>query len=117
MQTYTGSCHCQEVKYTFESESITSWMSCNCSHCQRKWFLLHFIPVTAFTQVSWVENLTEYRFNTKTIAHQFCKTCWVQCFWKWTMPDGTTTVAINLNTLENIRIEDLQKEHYNWKDI
>src|SRR3546814_8047518 len=39
---YQGSCHCGAVSYTVEGDIPDTAMSCNCSHCRRKGFLLTF---------------------------------------------------------------------------
>ncbi len=111
MKTYQGSCHCGAVKFEVTAD-ITHVTRCNCSHCSRKGFLLSFIPKSQFTLQSGEEFLTEYRFNTKHIAHLFCKVCGVQCFGSATGPDGVEMLAVNTNTLENfspdgVAIEDV----------
>ena len=114
---YTGSCHCQKVRFEFESEEIQGWMMCNCSICQRRGHILHMIPASFFHLISWEGNLTEYRFNTKNIAHLFCKTCWVQAFWKGPMPDWTEMIAINLNCVDGIDYEKLSIHKYDGKSL
>ena len=59
---------------------IGTVISCNCSHCARKGFLLTFIPPEQFELLSGEDALTEYRFNTHNIAHLFCRDCGAQPF-------------------------------------
>ncbi len=106
MKTYTGSCHCGTVTYTVTAD-IENVMECNCSHCSRKAFLLMFVPAEQFNLISGEENLTEYRFNKKHIAHLFCKTCGVQCFGKGTSPEGNETVAVNVRTIPDLDLTTL----------
>jgi len=40
-----------------------------------KGFLGFTIPAPALTSLSGAENLSEYKFNTGTAKHWFCKTC------------------------------------------
>ncbi len=115
MKTYNGSCHCGAVTFSLESE-IEKVIECNCSHCARKGFLLHFVPGTQFTLLSGEENLTEYRFNKMHIAHLFCKTCGVQCFGKATNQEGVETVAVNVRTLPDLDISALTIEHFDGKN-
>lgn len=116
MKTYTGSCHCGAVTFSIEGD-IESGLSCNCSHCSRKGMLLAFFPETQFSLLSGEDNLTEYRFNKKVIAHLFCKTCGVQSFGKATNKDGVPTVAINLHCIEGINLETLPITKVNGKDF
>lgn len=95
MKKYQGSCHCGAVKYEVEGE-FNEGMKCNCSHCNRKGFLLSFVPKTQFTLLSGTDNLTTYQFNKMQIDHVFCKTCGVQSF-----STSGDMVAINLNCLED----------------
>lgn len=106
MQTHHGSCHCGAVTFTVTAD-ITKAIECNCSHCARKGFLLAFIPGEQFTLLTGKDNLTEYRFNKKHIAHLFCKTCGVQCFGKGTSPDGKETFAVNVRSIPDIDVNML----------
>jgi hypothetical protein len=78
--SYEGSCHCGAVAFTVESESPAEAMSCNCSHCRRKGFLLAFVPASSFALTSGEDALTTYSFNTHRLKHRFCRTCGVQPF-------------------------------------
>lgn len=77
---------------------------------------LHFTDATNFELNSGEELLTEYRFNTKQIEHLFCKICWVQWFWRGKWPDGSDTVAINLNCVDEIDTLHLNITHYDGKN-
>lgn len=78
--------------------------------------MLHFIPRENLTIKNGEENLTEYRFNKKQIAHQFCKTCGVQAFAYGEDGDGNKTAAINIRCLENINLDSLTVTPFNGKD-
>jgi hypothetical protein len=39
---HQGSCHCGRIAFEADTE-IETVMECNCSHCARKGYLLHFI--------------------------------------------------------------------------
>lgn len=112
---YTGSCHCGAVRYEVEAE-IAGAMSCNCSRCHRLGWLLAFVPATAFTLLSGADDLTEYRFNKKQIAHLFCKTCGIESFGRGVGPDGAETVAINVLCLDGVDPKTLTVTEYNGKD-
>ncbi len=104
-RTHHGSCHCGAVTFTVTAD-IEKVISCNCSHCARKGFLLAFVPAEQFELLSGEENLTEYRFNSKHIAHLFCKTCGVQCFGRGEH-DGKKTIAVNVRTIPEINPDEL----------
>ena len=112
---YQGSCQCQAVRFTIESD-ITESMTCNCSMCGKKGFALTFVPPSQFVLESGEDNLTEYRFNKKQIAHLFCKTCGVEAFARGKNPDGSETVMVNLRCLEGIDLSTLKTSEFNGKD-
>lgn len=116
METRKGSCHCGAVTFTVDAD-ITKALECNCSHCYQKGFLLAFVPGENFTLLSGEDNLTEYRFNKKFIAHLFCKTCGVQAFGRGTSPEGKETVAVNVRCLEGINPTSLTIEQFDGKNM
>jgi hypothetical protein len=74
-------------------------------------FVLAFASQDGFRLKSGSETLTEYLFNKKTIRHLFCRTCGVESFAYGKMPDGTPTVAINVNCLEEVDPRGLKSLH------
>ena len=96
---YRGSCHCGAVTFTVACDIPTEAMSCNCSHCRRKGFLLTFVPADKFTLEQGEDALATYTFNTHKLRHRFCKTCGVQCFAEGKGRDGADTRAINLRAV------------------
>jgi hypothetical protein len=117
MKTYAGSCHCGAVTYDVHMEELTGAMRCNCSRCHRLGWLLAFVPASAFHLKSGEESLIEYRFNTKRIAHLFCKTCGIESFARGKGPDDSDTVALNVLCLEGVDPKTLVITEVNGKDI
>lgn len=105
--SYSGSCHCGSVTFTVNQSLPDDAINCNCSHCERKGFLLTFVDRDAFQVNSGDDNLTEYRFGSHTIAHQFCKTCGVQSFGIGVGPDGSEKAAINLRCVADVNLDAL----------
>jgi hypothetical protein len=100
-QHYRGGCQCGAVSYEADVD-IDSAVVCNCSRCQPMGFTLAFTPRDKFDLKSGEDALTEYRFNTRTIQHLFCRTCGVESFALGKMPDGKEMAAINVNCLEGV---------------
>ncbi len=98
---HTGGCHCGAVRYTVVTD-MAQVIECNCSHCKAKGFLLTFVPPEQFELIQGDDKLTEYRFNTGKIRHQFCGVCGVESFAEGTGPDGQSMVAINLRCVEGV---------------
>ena len=106
--SYDGSCHCGAVTFTVASEQPSDAMSCNCSHCRRKGFLLSFVPADALTVTGGEDTLTDYHFHKHAIAHRFCSRCGCQPFGKGGGPGGTEMAAINLRCVPSIDLDALQ---------
>lgn len=67
--------------------------------------VLAFVPAAQCVITTGQDKLTEYRFNTKHIAHTFCSVCGVQCFGSAANAEGMETFAVNLNTLEDFSFD------------
>jgi len=100
-KTYKGSCHCGAVRYEVETD-LARVIACNCSLCSRAGWLLTFVPADKFKLLTSEEALTDYRFNTKQIAHLFCKTCGVRSFGKGKLATGQEMRSINVRCLEGV---------------
>lgn len=106
---YEGSCHCGAVAFRVDAEAPTEALTCNCSHCRRKGFILSFVPADAVSIIRGDEAVTEYHFNKRTIAHPFCSTCGCQPFGRLTRagPDGVRMMAVNLRLVPSIDLDSL----------
>ena len=114
MHTYTGGCHCGNVRYEVQAE-LAQVISCNCSLCSKRGYVLAFVPATQFTLVSGEGSLTDYQFNKKIIHHLFCATCGVGSFARGIGPDGVETIAINVRCLDDVDISALTITPYDGK--
>lgn len=115
MTTYTGACHCRNVRYQVELDLKAPAIECNCSHCQMKGFILQFTTPEKFTLLQGEEELKTYRFNKHVIEHQFCTDCGVEAFGKGKNPDGSDAIAINMRTLDNLDLSSLNRVPYDGK--
>jgi hypothetical protein len=110
---HIGGCHCGAVRYEVETD-LGKVMECNCSHCHKKGFLLHFVDKDKFILLQGSDHLTEYRFNKKAIRHLSCKTCGVQSFGEGV---ETPKVMINVRCLDGVDQKDLTVTQINGKDF
>jgi len=104
--SFEASCHCGAVAITVDADLPDAAMSCDCSHCRRKGFLLAFFPAAKVT-VTGEDALTDYLFNKHRITHRFCATCGVQVFGEGNGPDGTPTNAVNLRCVPGLDLDTL----------
>ncbi|UYG07346.1 GFA family protein [Halomonas sp. M4R1S46] len=111
-----GSCQCGAVAYEVDVD-LENTFTCNCSRCQRMGFVLAFTSVENFRLISGEKTLTEYLFNKKAIRHLFCNICGVESFAYGEMPDGSPTVAINVNCLSGVDPRALDSQHVDGKSF
>ena len=104
---FEGSCHCGAVAFSVDADPPAEAMSCNCSHCQRKGFLLAFLPADTFTLTKGEDALTDYLFNKHNIRHRFCATCGTEAFAEGKGPGGSEVRAINLRCVPSIELDSL----------
>lgn len=83
--------------------------------CGRSGTVLRFVPVSQFKLLSGAEVLTDYRFNTKSINHQFCSVCGIKAFAAGSSPDGSETRAINVRCLDDVDLATIQTHQFDGK--
>jgi hypothetical protein len=76
---HRGSCHCGRVTFELEADA-TRAIECNCSICRRRAALWIGASDAQLRIVSGEDELTLYRFGTKTAKHYFCRHCGIHPF-------------------------------------
>jgi hypothetical protein len=105
--TYRGSCPCGRI--AFEADlALEQAIECNCSHCQRKGYLLAFAPRDSLRLITPEEDLATYTFNTHRIQHHFCPTCGCAPFGEGADPSGKPMAAVNVRCLEGVDLATLR---------
>jgi len=81
-ENYTGSCHCGAIKFSYQGETITKGVRCNCSMCSRKGAMMSadIIPEENLSIEAEEGALGLYEFGLKTAKHYFCKHCGIYTF-------------------------------------
>ena len=113
---YSGSCHCQKVKFTVDGD-IEKAIECNCSICAKRGSLLAFVPEEKFELLSGEQDLTDYQFGKKRIHHLFCNTCGILSFGAGTGNDGKPGRAINIRCLDNFDIDQVKVVEFDGKSM
>ena len=76
MTAYDGGCHCGTVRFSLTKKTaVREAVACNCSLCRKKGILIVPAEEDEITVTAGREELTEYRFGTRTASHWFCRHC------------------------------------------
>lgn len=117
MKTYSGSCHCGAVRFTFRAPEITSAMQCDCSICIRKTaYLTPFKVAPEDMEITADDgSLKTYQFGTRTARHHFCGTCGIHTFVEPRLSPGTW--RINLGCVDGLDALHLPAEVFDGKNL
>ena len=113
LTTHRGGCHCGAVAFEVDAPARLEVSDCNCSICRMTGYLHLIVPRARFRLLKGAENLTEYRFNTGTARHLFCRHCGVKSFYvPRSNPDGYSVNArcLDAATIESIHVEPFDDE-------
>ena len=111
---HRGGCHCGAVAFEVDAPARVTVSDCNCSMCRMSGFLHLIVPAARFRLLRGEEELTEYRFNTGTARHLFCRRCGVKSFYvPRSNPDG---YSINLRCLDPATLEEVTVEPFDDND-
>src|SRR5688572_11840357 len=117
MQTYNGSCHCGAIRFSFQSETITEGLSCNCSFCERRQALM--LPFMLAPEQLEIEvtgdALACYQFGNKVAKHYFCNKCGIYPFHETMRKPGH--YRVNLGCIDEIDSFTLPRTVFNGRDL
>ena len=109
-RTLHGGCHCGAVRFAIEVALPPALQRCNCSMCSRTDYIHLIVPASRFRLLQGEESLSEYRFNTGTARHLFCKVCGIKSFYvPRSNPDG---YSVNARCLEDFDWQALPVESF-----
>lgn len=107
-KTYTGSCHCGEIRFEVDLDLREGTGKCNCSICRKQRAWNAFVSPQDFHLVQGEEFLRDYQFGRKSGHHPFCKQCGIRPFRRGYIEElGGDFVAINLAVLDNVVPQEL----------
>jgi hypothetical protein len=105
---HRGGCHCGAVQFEVRAPAVIEALECNCSICTMTGFLHLIVARERFTLLQGADALVEYRFNTGTARHLFCRSCGVKSFYvPRSHPEGYSVNVRCLapGTIERVDIE------------
>ena len=112
--THRGGCHCGAVAFEVDAPARVTVSECDCSICRMTGFLHLIVPRARFRLLRGEDSLSEYRFNTGSARHLFCRRCGVKSFYvPRSNPDG---YSVNLRCLERATLEQVDIEPFDDTD-
>jgi hypothetical protein len=131
-KTYSGSCHCGQVKFEADIDFTEGTGKCNCSICAKSRYWGIVIKPEAFRLLQGERELTDYQFKSddpqfawKRGSSEFCRHCGIRPFGRGDVPEiGGAFVSINLAALDNADVSEIFQEpiryadgrHDNWQN-
>lgn len=117
MVLYQGSCHCGDVRFSFESDPIESGLRCNCSICVRKGALMSPEPLPREQlSIEAAEGaLGLYQFGARTAKHYFCRHCGIYTFHETARKPGH--YRVNLGCVEGVDPFSLEASIFDGKHL
>jgi len=113
LMTIKASCHCKAT--TFEvSEAPQTVTSCTCSFCSKRGSLWAYYTPSQFKLTSPIENVSFYRWGSKTVKHGFCVTCGCGTFtetpdWSTGEPDfDNPKVSVNSRLFDDFDLDTVE---------
>ena len=113
--THRGGCHCGAVAFEVDAPARLLVQDCNCSICTMTGFRHLIVPASRFRLLRGGDALVEYRFNTGTARHLFCRRCGVKSFYvPRSNPDGfsVNVRCIEPGTISDVSVEPFDGQHW-----
>ncbi|MEM8857675.1 MAG: GFA family protein [Chloroflexota bacterium] len=102
MAKYSGSCHCGEISFNFNSRPIEDGMRCSCSICKRKGAVMtnFTIPPADINIHDKNSLLSTYQFGSGIAKHYFCSRCGIFTFVATRLNPGE--LRVNVGCIDGI---------------
>lgn len=99
---HMGSCHCGDVRFECELDLADGTSKCNCSICSKSRFWKAIVSADKFRLLQGADRLGDYQFASRSIHHQFCKTCGVKPFGRGNFEPIGAFYAVNVACLDDV---------------
>jgi hypothetical protein len=113
-----GSCHCGNIRFTFDwprSASRIPVRACGCSHCSKHRAVWTSHPDGRFhLQIADDSRATRYRFGTRTADFHVCTKCGVVPIVTCVI-DGARYAVVNANTFDDVERSELTEAPTNFE--
>jgi hypothetical protein len=117
MSRYKGSCHCKNITFEFDADTISDGLRCNCSICRRKGTVMSSFVLAGdeLDIEAGSEDLGVYEFGTGVAKHFFCKNCGIYTFHETLRVPGK--FRVNLGCVDEVDVFDLKVDVFDGKAL
>jgi len=116
-KTYTGSCHCGDVRFEVDLDLSRGTYRCNCSFCSKLRTWIAMLEPGSLRVLSGEEKLSDYQFGRRQIHHTFCSRCGIHPFGWMTDPKGSERrYVVSLGCLDDISDQELADTPVTYTD-
>ena len=116
-KTYSGSCHCGDVRFEADTDLAEGTFRCNCTICFKSRAWMAFVPAPSFRLLAGEANLRDYQFGQKRIHHRFCERCGVRPFAQGGDGEGNVFYAVRVNCLDGVEAKALAEAPVKYFDM
>jgi hypothetical protein len=109
LKTYSGSCHCGEVRFEADIDIAAGTTKCNCSICSRMRLWSAPVRPDEFRLLAGEAELVDFRGRNPVAHHLFCRRCGIHPFEWVDVPNMTGSKYYNINVacLDGLDIDEL----------
>lgn len=116
MKKYTGSCHCQAIRFVVEVDLSAGTLRCNCSFCRKVRCWTVRVPRGSFELVSGESAMSQYQFGARREQHYFCKHCGIRPFGLHKAHLADAYYGVSVSCLDNVADETLSETPIQYLD-
>lgn len=114
MVVISGSCHCKNIEYIFETlipvEDLY-YRECNCSYCKKQGAIYTSDPEgVIYINIKEERNIIKYKFSSEVVEFVICKQCGI-------MPCASLCLNKDIYAVINVRTSDIDLNGKNIKNV
>lgn len=116
-KTFSGSCHSENVRFSFDADALEKGVRCTCSLCEKKGTMMSALvlePDQLHYEVGDAP-LSCYQFGAKLAKHYFCSRCGIYTFHEMRSQPGK--MRVNLGCVEGVDVLSLAFDVFDGENL
>jgi hypothetical protein len=122
LKTYSGSCHCGQIRFEADLDLNAGTVKCNCSGCTKARSWLIFVTADRFRLLAGKESQRNYQWTppgrpAPTVEYHFCSSCGIRTPASGNIEAlGGAVYAIQVPLLDGVDSEELANAPLHYVD-